>query len=98
MELTVNYKDGQTEMHKVENDCQIWRTSKNTFLLHPDARIIVKSDDGEVIRDLTYVQTKRGMTMVNSVKKQKAHEETIETAVNAVKETSKKGGCIFIVA
>ena len=101
--MMITYQDGKIELHKIKNDCQMWRVSKDTFMLHPDVRIVVKTDNGEVYKDLTYVQSKRGMLMVNSVKKL-PHEEELKKSVaavaatNAEPKTERKKGCIFICA
>lgn len=104
MILTALYKDGSNDTFKVENDCQIWKRSKETFGKHPDARILVKDERGTLLRDVTLVETKRGLTMVNAVKKPRAGDvaEASLAAVNGNAEKNerreKRGGCIFITA
>ena len=98
MMLTALYSDGTEETFQVENDCQIWKRSKEAFGKHPDARILVKSCNGELLRDVTLVKTKRGMTMVNAVKKQTKVVEDTMKAVDGNARREKRGGCIFITA
>jgi len=94
MKLYAYFENGDVVEQNVENDCQIWRAAKSTFQKDPKANVLVKTADGVLLRDLTYVKTARGMTMVNSVKKAKTTAAEKKSSSRAVK----KGGCIFITA
>jgi len=98
MKLTALYEDGTEEKFDAANDCQVWRHSKNVFSLHPKASIRVETDDGEELKRLALVETKRGMVMANILGKRVGSMKEAATEDASSKKSIKKGGCIFITA
>ena len=92
MTAVAYFKDGTEQKQRVANGCQVWKFSKGVFEARPDTvHIEVVDSSGSVLKDMVYVETKRGMVMKDTVRTKRSREPEVV-------KPAKKHGCIFITA